>query len=109
MGWKSRRCGLKIISSTAAELWAAVMGTKRLPKYIRLVERWWGVKPEVRHMTDNMPLMQAMPRGMIQEEPGLTGAVEYLVQNLRVAGALPEWVETTEMRADGLTKFLLGA
>ena len=105
VGWATKKLGIFVGSSTGGELWGALSASKKAFKYKHFLETIWGMKVKVTHLTDSMPLTQAMAKGFMQEEPGLNGAIGYTLQNLRQLGASVEWVSTERMRADQLTKF----
>ena len=82
------------------------MASKKIYRPRDLVRVLWGETPAVHHFTDNLPLIQCMSRGKMDEEPSLDGALKFTVQNFVGVGAKWHWCSTHVMKADSQTKFV---
>ena len=105
--WKSKNIGRLIDSTTAAELMGMKAALKISYKYINFIKKLWGYENIYYvHYTDNLPLLKIIEKNKFDEEPSLSGEVKYCVQCLEDNNATLRWIDTANMVADSLTKFV---
>jgi hypothetical protein len=106
IGWRTKRCERKLISTTSAELMAMVEGVKIAPGFIKLIEKLWGTKPRIVFITDSQPLLGWMRTGWVKTDPAVQGSLDFVNERIKDMGADVIWVDTKHQRADRQTKFV---
>ena len=105
VAWGTKRAGVKIESTTAAELVANVRAWKVTASLLPLIGDLWGAVP-IRLLVDNDAHARQLRTGACGADASMQGNLDWLRQEMGRHGVKVQWVPSHAQQADGLTKWL---
>eukprot|EP00919_Chromeraceae_sp_WS-2016_P015079 GHVR01035455.1.p2 GENE.GHVR01035455.1~~GHVR01035455.1.p2 ORF type:complete len:659 (-),score=76.57 GHVR01035455.1:2159-4135(-) len=106
LGWQSKSIKRKLSSTTSAELVALRDGLKTAVTLLNLLKQLT-LEVKVVFCVDSAPLLSQLQSGKSPGEFGLQGMLDYVREQMNLMNAEAVKVDSTNMKADMLTKSML--